>query len=299
MKNILQKFYRTPTNVWGFSFHGESTRYYPWAGDQTLLKLFDVTEGYDRQLYNLLIPSYFPRTYDQLIVNRLSYTEVQNNHMNRPSYVKSSILYINSNCNPPSGRGQYMEQLMKYIQVHSWGHCHRNRQPNELPKEILQIHGKSWNTFHYYANWSNSKLAMAKSYLFTVAIENSIVYDYVTEKFWQPLAAGSVPLYLGAPNIDQWAPGEKSFIDLRKYKTAKEVAELLRNISSNMTLYMQYHAWRNKPFAQPFQTFLNYYERTKKYSLQCLICDLAHHRNSPERRSKIIHNISFPTKKLS
>ncbi|CAF4835450.1 unnamed protein product, partial [Rotaria sp. Silwood2] len=31
-------------------------------------------------------------------------------------------------------------------------------------------------------------------------------YDYVTEKLWQPLAAGSVPLYLGAPNIDEWLP---------------------------------------------------------------------------------------------
>ena len=46
-------------------------------------------------------------------------------------------------------------------------------------------------------------MTLARQYLFTIAIENSLEYDYVTEKLWQPLAAGSVPIYLGAPNVDE------------------------------------------------------------------------------------------------
>lgn len=189
-----------------------------------------------------------------------------------------------------------MQQLMKYIQVDAWGKCHRNRKPHEMPKEILDIHGQSWNSFHYTANWVDSKVALAKSYPFTIAIENTIAHDYVTEKLWQPLVAGSVPIYLGAPNIDQWIPCENCFIDLRKYSDPKDVADLVKKLASNFTLYMEYHQWRRKPVPVSFQPFLDYYHRTRNYSLECLMCDLAHHRNSAERKSKIIDEISFSLK---
>ena len=143
MRNILQKYYRTSTNVWDSSFYGESIGYYPWAGHRALLNLFDVTEGDDRSLYHRLMPSYFSRCYDQWIVKRIRYSDVLNHEKNRPAYVNASILYINSNRYPPSGRGKSMEELMKHIQVDSRGHnCHRNRYPDQWPKEILKIHGK-------------------------------------------------------------------------------------------------------------------------------------------------------------
>ena len=37
-------------------------------------------------------------------------------------------------------------------------------------------------------------------YKFTLALENSLLPHYMTEKIWEPLAAGSVPVYFGAPN---------------------------------------------------------------------------------------------------
>eukprot|EP00960_Hanusia_phi_P059267 764116-Hanusia_phi.AAC.5 len=50
-------------------------------------------------------------------------------------------------------------------------------------------------------------------------MENSFVDDYVTEKFYQALIAGSVPVYLGAPNIHEFAPSPNSFIDMRRCST--------------------------------------------------------------------------------
>lgn len=38
-------------------------------------------------------------------------------------------------------------------------------------------------------------------YKFTIAIENSVCIDYITEKLWRPLIVGSVPIYLGSPTI--------------------------------------------------------------------------------------------------
>jgi len=41
----------------------------------------------------------------------------------------------------------------------------------------------------------------AARYKFTLAIENYVCDDYVTEKLWRPLRLGSVPIVFGAPNV--------------------------------------------------------------------------------------------------
>uniref|UniRef100_A0A7N0T1S7 Fucosyltransferase n=1 Tax=Kalanchoe fedtschenkoi TaxID=63787 RepID=A0A7N0T1S7_KALFE len=44
---------------------------------------------------------------------------------------------------------------------------------------------------------------------FSLAFENSVEEDYVTEKFFQSLIAGSIRMFFGAPNIQEvtLAPG--------------------------------------------------------------------------------------------
>jgi alpha-1,3-fucosyltransferase 10 len=42
---------------------------------------------------------------------------------------------------------------------------------------------------------------MAK-YKFTIAFENAIGDDYITEKLWRPLILGSVPIYMGSPSFE-------------------------------------------------------------------------------------------------
>jgi hypothetical protein len=51
------------------------------------------------------------------------------------------------------------------------------------------------------------------SYRYSVAIENSCINSYITEKFYDCIITGCVPLYFGAPNIADYFP-EKSFIAL-------------------------------------------------------------------------------------
>lgn len=45
--------------------------------------------------------------------------------------------------------------------------------------------------------------------------ENSIATDYVTEKLYDAFVAGCVPLYYGAPNIEDLLPDPDSIIDYR------------------------------------------------------------------------------------
>jgi hypothetical protein len=55
-------------------------------------------------------------------------------------------------------------------------------------------------------------LVFFSQYKFALAFENNNVTDYVTEKYVNVLQAGTVPVYMGAPNIDSWVPGERAII---------------------------------------------------------------------------------------
>lgn len=66
---------------------------------------------------------------------------------------------------------------------------------------------------------------------FTLAFENSRARDYVTEKFFWPIDAGSIPIAYGAPNVALFAPGgPNSAIDAYEYTYVPE-----RNIWENMS----------------------------------------------------------------
>lgn len=292
LHTVLSKQFRSLTSVWGFSFSHESIIYYPWAANQYLLQLFNITTGYNRKMYDVLLPVYLHMYIPALTKNRLTLNQVLKDKENK-SFVDSSILYVNSNCHPPSKRGKFMKSLMKLVDVDSWGKCQRNRFENELPASILQIHNVSWNRFHYHGNWRGSKMALAKSYLFTVAIENSISYDYVTEKLWQPLAAGSVPIYLGAPNIDDWLPCSNCIIDLRQYRTPSAVAQLVEELTKNRTRYAEYHAWREKPINEKFVKLLSYLDKSNKHSLECIVCNIAHAKDQISAKSRILDTLGF------
>ena len=62
---------------------------------------------------------------------------------------------------------------------------------------------------HWYGNGVNpieEKWSGLAQYRFTVAIENQVADNVVTEKLWDPLLTWTVPLYVGAPNAIDYVP---------------------------------------------------------------------------------------------
>lgn len=49
---------------------------------------------------------------------------------------------------------------------------------------------------------SDEFLSFVARYKFTLAFENAICNDYITEKLWRPLVVGSVPIYYGSPSFN-------------------------------------------------------------------------------------------------
>lgn len=64
-------------------------------------------------------------------------------------------------------------------------------------------------------------------YHYNICVENSMVPGYVTEKIFHAMAAGCIPVYKGAPDIDQMVPRD-CYIDMRE----KTLEQVLREIKS-------------------------------------------------------------------
>ena len=73
-------------------------------------------------------------------------------------------------------------------------------------------------------DWSDAR------YKFTLAFENTVTPDYVTEKLYEPLIAGSVPVYRGAPNVADFAPAPRCFIDAADFAGPAELAAYLDHL---------------------------------------------------------------------
>ena len=130
-----------------------------------------------------------------------------------------------------SGRIQLLSDLMVHMQVESYG-----RKFNSRGGRVVTSHAE--------------RIAISARHRFVLAFENARDVDYVTEKFFEPLEYGAVPVYWGAPNIEDFAPGDHCYIDASKFASAKELADFLRSMTDDE--YMRYHQWREQPLRQSF-----------------------------------------------
>jgi len=132
-----------------------------------------------------------------------------------------------------NARLDYVRELMRHMPVNSYG--------RQLNNRVLE-HDEGRRT-------KDQVLARHK---FTLAFENTCDHDYVTEKFFDPLIVGSVPVYLGAPNIRDFAPGEKCYIDAADFDSPKALADLLLGLDRDDAAYGEYLEWKQRPFRAGF-----------------------------------------------
>jgi alpha-1,3-fucosyltransferase 10 len=127
-----------------------------------------------------------------------------------------------------SRRVEYLMGLMARLPVDSYGRIFRN---GALPGPD---------------RGSVSKLEVVARYKFTLAFENAIEPDYVTEKFFEPLIAGSVPVYRGAPNVAEFAPGPRCFVDAADFAGPAALAEYLRHLAEDEAAYEGFLSWKRQ-----------------------------------------------------
>jgi hypothetical protein len=102
-----------------------------------------------------------------------------------------------------------------------------------LPDDF-HIFGPSWDVLSnraisqaWQGPWLGSKLDLLGRYRFNIAYENCLNGDgYITEKVFDALLSGSVPVYLGDERIVDQVPPE-CFVDARRFASPKELGLFL------------------------------------------------------------------------
>ncbi len=135
------------------------------------------------------------------------------------------VVWLCRNRDDRIGRGDYAAALMAHVPVDSFGDVLRNQ-----PQRI--------------ASGDEARLDLYRRYRFTLAFENSDCPDYVTEKLFDPLLAGSVPVYRGTETVAELAPHPGSYIDARDFSSPEELGRYLVHLAAHEDEYASFHAWR-------------------------------------------------------
>ncbi|MDD2653617.1 MAG: glycosyltransferase family 10 [Candidatus Omnitrophica bacterium] len=83
-----------------------------------------------------------------------------------------------------------------------------------------------------YKGSIKSKYEMLAQYNFALCFENMIFEGYVTEKIFDCFFTGTIPVYLGAPDITNYVPKE-CFIDMREFSDYSNLREYLQSLTEN------------------------------------------------------------------
>ncbi|KAJ7995110.1 hypothetical protein DPEC_G00241170 [Dallia pectoralis] len=86
---------------------------------------------------------------------------------------------------------------------------------------------------------------VVRRYQFYLALENSQHTDYITEKLWNSLLAGTVPVVLGPPreNYERFLPPE-AFIHVDDFPSPRLLAQYLQLLHRSPAYLQRHLAWR-------------------------------------------------------
>jgi hypothetical protein len=228
----LKLFWRPPKpkgQIWVASSM-ESEVNYPRLGKRGFLRHFDLTMTYR-------LDSDLPITYVSYYSSAANLARAVREPPRTKTQLSPASSFVSSNIDV-SRRQTYLRELSKHLPIDSYGSFMRTHR-------IENDRGRP------------SKLEVIGGYKLNLAFENSRAHDYVTEKFFDPLVAGSVPVYLGAPNVADFAPGERCFVDVTAFAGPRALAEYLLHLCNDPAEYESYHAWRTKPFLPGFQRLID------------------------------------------
>lgn len=216
-----------PDNQLWVAWNMECEENYPWMKDEAFLDLFDIRMDYHKDS-DIVCPyidtmcSQYAKEYSTEFLRSQDILKKEN----------KICMIISSSVNQ-SHRIEYLKELMQYVDIDSYGNLFSN-------KQIENDNGKE------------TKLQIYSNYKFVIAFENAIGIDYVTEKFYDPLLVDAVPIYLGAPNIEDFILGTNSYVNVKNYRSPQELANYLKRCFIDDDEYMTYHTWKNHPLHENF-----------------------------------------------
>ncbi|XP_069836701.1 alpha-(1,3)-fucosyltransferase 11 [Dendropsophus ebraccatus] len=271
---------RLPHQTWAL-FHEESPMNNYVLSHLPGIRLFNYTATFRRE-------SDYPLTLQWLptigYLQNLAVTIAEKNSWREKGY--APVLYMQSHCDVPSDRDRYIKELMKHIQIDSYGQCLKNRQ---FPSKRLEDTSTATTEDEEF-------MAFTARYKFHLAMENAICPDYMTEKLWRPMHLGAIPIYRGSPSVKDWMPNNHSIILLDDFSTPEELAKFIISLDKDDESYLKYLEYK-KPGGITNKLLLDSMENREwgvndmsapNYlnGFECFVCDQENARLKAEKKHK-------------
>ncbi|XP_057314827.1 alpha-(1,3)-fucosyltransferase 10-like isoform X1 [Hydractinia symbiolongicarpus] len=249
--------------------HEESPKNQPLFFYEDTLGLFNHTSTFKQQSSYPISTQYVKS--EKYILNPLKYSVHEKDEF-KLKHGLAPVVFIQSGCNPPSDRDSYVQELMKHIKIDSYGKCLHNK---DLPKEY-----QSATTMH-----NKGFIEFLQKYKFMISFENAICDDYMTEKIFRTLNVGAVPIYKGAPNIQEWLPNSHSAIVVDDFKSPKELADFILHLDTHPKEYEKYLEYKrsgitnsklNKTLQERQWGVDTVYKMSFITGFECHVCDQIH-----------------------
>lgn len=163
---------------------------------------------------------------------------------------KTKMTYaIISNCVDDAGRYSYVKKLRHFTPIDLYGRCGNLTCPR-----------------------NSSCSQMLKPYKFAITFENSNCKGYISEKFWNGLVRGSIPIVNWIPEqVPDDAP-PKSYINVHDFKSMSDLAKYLDYLDKNDTEYNSYFDWHKTHHIVHGFTMWNQF---------CYLCEALHNQSIP------------------
>jgi hypothetical protein len=195
-----------------------------------------VPQMYEKEIFDLfdIVLTWNPDLVDNKKIFQFYYPVVKAPVRGLPTFKQRHILTQisgNKSSKVPNELYSLRRKAINYFEKH--------------PKKDFRFFGGGWsNTFRTYGGVVDSKLSVLQNYRFSLCFENtSRIRGYVTEKIFDCLQAGCVPVYFGATDINQYISSEcyvrwenfNNFKDLYAYLEAMPKKEYLRYVKNART----------------------------------------------------------------
>ena len=177
-----------------------------------------------------------------------------------------SAVFIHNDCGGRSERGGLVKAAIEQSNgttIARYGKCFHNV---ERPEWLAMYDGPPCSKRakeHFFhgdceATRDGTKTILSGLHDFTFALENTLSQDYFTEKRWEVLLAGSVPIVWDNHNSLDSLPDPNSALLIRTAdgkspkEKAQQLAALLQYYHQNRTAYQEFFRWKERGLSQSF-----------------------------------------------
>jgi hypothetical protein len=177
----------------------------------------------------------------------LNYHGVINRLPDLSTRINKNLLAFVSNCLALE-RKHYLKELGYYMNIDNYGSCLQTK----ISKE--------------------KKYVLQKFYKYELVFENTNELDYISEKIFNAISGGTLPIYFGTSSLKHIGL-EKFYIDANDFKSPSDLADYIRYLNANDSAYLNYFTWRLKPLPQKFLDYVDKNFVKRKNNWICRLCE--------------------------